>query len=192
MSTPSPGAPRTRDPERRRREILEAATEIAVARGPGALTHRAVSAQTGIPLGTITRHFPSIDALRESALSRLAAESENALDLIAADLARAADPAQRLAELAHEHLLEPHYARASLAMVTTPFQDEQLRDLSLRWTEQLTEILSDHCTDDAAEAVAFYLDGALIHSALTGRAPGTARLEHTLRALMTPSRTEDQ
>ncbi|NLO27590.1 MAG: TetR family transcriptional regulator, partial [Actinobacteria bacterium] len=53
--------PRKRDPERRRREILEAAAEIVVEQGAAALTHRAVAARSGLALGTMTRHFPSID-----------------------------------------------------------------------------------------------------------------------------------
>lgn len=78
--------PRKRDPEQRRREILDAASEIVVEQGAAALTHRAVAARSGLALGTMTRHFPSIDELRAATLRMLGDEIDRALDLVEREL----------------------------------------------------------------------------------------------------------
>lgn len=52
----------------RRATILRAAVEVVARGGAGALTHRAVAAQAGVSLASITYHFPSVDDLRRATL----------------------------------------------------------------------------------------------------------------------------
>src|SRR5262245_51301696 len=57
-----------------RRAILEAAMEVIVDDGVGALTHRAVAEAAGVPLARVSYHFPRIeDLMVASALQYLAA-----------------------------------------------------------------------------------------------------------------------
>ena len=77
--TAATSRPRKRDPERRRREILDAAAEIVVEQGTAALTHRAAAARAGVALGSTTRYFPSIDDLREATLRMLGDEIDASL-----------------------------------------------------------------------------------------------------------------
>lgn len=192
MGEQEKAAPRRRDPERRRREILEAAAEIVVTRGPSALTHRAIAAHAGIPLGTITRHFPSIDALRETALETVGTENEAELDVVQRELTNHPDPAARLAELMHEDLLDIRQAHASIAMITAAVHDDRLRSLARRWSERLTEILTAHCDPESARAMARYVDGALVETVLSDGPPSTATMTRALRALMSPSPAEGE
>ncbi|RJK94274.1 TetR/AcrR family transcriptional regulator [Vallicoccus soli] len=59
--------------ERRREAIAAAAADLALEEGFGAVTHRAVAARCGVPLGAMTYYFPDRPALALAALERGAA-----------------------------------------------------------------------------------------------------------------------
>lgn len=82
----------TRQPrgESRRRAILEAALRIVGREGAGAVTHRAVAAEAGVPLAATTYYFSSRDDLLAEALELAAREDLVRLDRDAVDYA--ADP----------------------------------------------------------------------------------------------------
>lgn len=70
-ATPRPArAVRSRGIERRE-ALIAAATAHVMEHGVGSLSHRAVAASAGVPLGSTTYYFASIDELRAEALSRL-------------------------------------------------------------------------------------------------------------------------
>ncbi len=158
--------PRKRDPERRRREILDAAAAIVVEQGTAALTHRAVAARAGVALGSTTRYFASIDDLREATLRMLGDEIDATLDVIERELASGEDPAERCAALMYDFLRDSRQVHASMAMVTAAASDASLRSLALRWTDRLTDVLAQHMGRERAVAVEVYLDGATMHAAL--------------------------
>jgi TetR/AcrR family transcriptional regulator, regulator of biofilm formation and stress response len=60
--------PNVRNTERRK-QILEAAVRIIGRDGPGAVTHRAVAAEAGVPLAATTYYFASKEALFNEALT---------------------------------------------------------------------------------------------------------------------------
>lgn len=182
---PTPGAaPRRRDPEGRRRAILEAAAEIIVTKGPAALTHRAVASLAGVALGSTTQYFASIDELRETALAELAQEIDRALDEFDA---ASADPAQIpewLARDSYQFLRNARAVHADVALMSSGITDPQLRPLALKWTDRIIEILSRRLGEDRATAIALYLDGATVHAALHDEPIDQDRLERTIRALV--------
>lgn len=55
--------------EQRRKRILEATVRIIGREGPGAVTHRAVAAEAGVPLAATTYYFDSKEALFNEALT---------------------------------------------------------------------------------------------------------------------------
>src|SRR5437764_249747 len=70
MANPEAAATKRRgpnDPERRAR-IAKAAIEVVAQKGIDGLTHRAVAAAAGVPLGSTTYHFATLDDLLEVAL----------------------------------------------------------------------------------------------------------------------------
>ena len=64
-------ATRRHDPERRQR-IIQAALEVITDSGMAACTHRSVAARADVPLGSMTYHFDSREALLEEAFGLLA------------------------------------------------------------------------------------------------------------------------
>ena len=105
-----------RDPEGRRRAIIEAAAEIIAREGTRKLTHRRVAQQAGVPLGSTTQYFSSIDELRRAALAELARLIEEDYD----EMFRAVDAAGGTAQ-AYAHELNAYLADAEQVAIDTAF-----------------------------------------------------------------------
>lgn len=175
--------PGKRDPEGRRRAILEAAAEIIVTRGTSALTHRAVASLAGVALGSTTQYFASIDELREAALEALAHEIEQSLIEFEAKITDLETLPEVLASDSLEFMRMSRAVRADVALMAAGIIDSQLRPLALMWTDRLIEILTTHIGVDRATAVALYLDGATIHAGLHAEPVSEASLLRAIRAL---------
>ncbi len=158
---------RRRDPEGRRRAIINAAAQIVAEQGATALTHRAVAARANVSLGSTTRYFASIDELYQAALRCLSDENEESLGHIEAELAAHNDDlAELFASLAHSWLLDSHQVRASVALTTAATSDAGLRELAVRWTDRLVNILAGYVGAERAAALEIYLNGATMHAAV--------------------------
>ena len=57
-----------RDPEARRQQIIKAAVRAIAEVGVGNVTHRQIAALAGVPLGSTTYYFPTLDDLVAAAL----------------------------------------------------------------------------------------------------------------------------
>ena len=73
--------------ERRREEILRATLQLIGARGPDAVTHRAVAQEADVPLAATTYYFASKEQLLEQALLLAAREETERLERLVLDLA---------------------------------------------------------------------------------------------------------
>ncbi|MFD0888699.1 TetR/AcrR family transcriptional regulator, partial [Streptosporangium algeriense] len=93
-----------RDPEGRRRMIVEAAAELLIEDEGAELTHRRAAERAGVPLGATTYYFSSLDELREEALKHLAERVEADLRETAAELAAGRCEPERLAEMLHAYM----------------------------------------------------------------------------------------
>lgn len=184
--------PRKRDPERRQRELLDAAAEIVVAQGTAALTHRAAAARAGVALGSATRYFPSIDDLREETLRLLAAEGHDELDHLESELARRDDPVELCTTLVHDFLLDNRQVHATMAMMNAATTDPSLRSIALRWNDRLIEILARYVGHDRAVTAQLYLDGALVHAALHDEPLDRAFVERALRTIFSMPAAEGE
>ncbi len=177
--------PRKRDPERRKQELLTAAVEIVVEQGSAALTHRAAAARAQVALGSATRYFPSIDELREETLRRLAAEVDEDLAQIEAELAASADPVELCATLVHDFLLDDRQVHTTMAMVNAATTDARLRSIALRWNDRLIDVLSRYVGPDRALTAQLYLDGATMHAALHDAPLSREFVRRALRTIFT-------
>jgi DNA-binding transcriptional regulator YbjK len=68
----------------RREEILDAAISVLGRHGVRAVTHRAVDAEAGLPMGSTSNYFRSRDTLFDGVVERFAAREREAFDEIAA------------------------------------------------------------------------------------------------------------
>jgi len=157
----SEGTRRRRDPEARRREIVSAAAELIVEVGVEAITHRMVAARAGVPLGATTQYFATLDDLRDAALLTIAAEVDERLDGIRAQLAvRGVSPAV-LADLVSTGLDDARAVQADRAVVTAAVHDPRLRRLARHLSEQLVQLLAPAYGTERATAAMIFIDGLM-------------------------------
>ncbi|MCT8003890.1 TetR family transcriptional regulator [Sphingomonas sanguinis] len=83
------GRSRQNDPDRRQR-IVTATLDVLAEQGVSGTTHRRIAAVAGVPLGSVTYYFATLEELLMAAFTQLAEESSNAFR---ARLAQAEDVA---------------------------------------------------------------------------------------------------
>jgi len=103
--------------ERRRQAILEAALRLISQHGVGALTHRAVAEEAGVPLASTTYYFDSLDELLEGALQLFVDEEATRLTTLAERLEGQELPPVEIARLFQAEL-EPDAAQFELYVET--------------------------------------------------------------------------
>ncbi|EME15420.1 TetR/AcrR family transcriptional regulator [Rhodococcus triatomae] len=172
----------SRDPEGRRRALVQAAAELLVETGD--LTHRQVAARADVPLGATTYYFAKLDDLRAAALERLADELTEELAEIGAQVEAAKGDPAVLAGLLHAYLSDADQVRADAALYISAAKDPALRHLALRWFDGFEQMASRWTDPAAARAIGIFIDGASQH-ALLGREPlDVQTLTRALAALM--------
>lgn len=178
-------APGRRDPEGRRRAIIAAAAELIVEGGAASITHRSVAARAEVSLGSTTQYFASLDELREAALQSLAEDVDVDLARVAEQILPLESAPERFAEVMREFLVDTRQVRAEVELMGSGMTDPRLREIARRWTDRLTEILTEHIGREAAEAIAVYLDGVTLHAGLHDEPVAAHAMARTIRALMT-------
>ncbi|GAA4440129.1 TetR/AcrR family transcriptional regulator [Phytohabitans houttuyneae] len=153
-----------RDPEGRRRKIVEAAGQLIAEVGVTGLTHRLVAARAEVPLGATTYYFTSLDDLSAAALRHLADETTAELDGWAAALDAGADVPATLARLMADYLADRGRALLETELYVAAARRAELRPLARAWGDGLARILAAHADPAAGRAVAVFLDGVLVHA----------------------------
>lgn len=173
-----------RDPEGRRRAIVEAAAALLVEDGVVDLTHRRVAERAGLPLGATTYYFASLDELTTAALDHLAAEIDAELQALADVLAQRGLLAAVLAEELLVYLADRDQLRIDSALYFAGVTDARLRPHALRWFDGLVAVLSPYMDAERAWALAIFTDGAFTQAALRDEPLDAAALERAIAALL--------
>ncbi|UYO96732.1 TetR family transcriptional regulator [Microbacterium sp. M28] len=155
---------RRRDPEARRRSIIDAAAELIVEIGVDALTHRKVAARAGVPLGATTQYFDTLDDLRDAALDALATEVDLRLDATRETVVAEGVTPEALARLIHRALVDARSIQAERAVVTAAVHDPRVRELARHWSDEVVGFIAPVHGVDSARAAAAFIDGVLWHS----------------------------
>lgn len=179
MSTPKrtrpaadkPKSPKARgatDPERRRK-IAQAAYRVVAERGVRGLRHRAVAEAAGVPLGSTTYYFKTLDDILEAAMQEGLQTNRERLLGWARSLPEDADLAQALADLA-ELATGPNRAalRVEYELYLAGFDHPSLQAISRAWSAVLVEALSLHTDPVTAKALAVLDNGLQLESLISG------------------------
>lgn len=83
-SSDAPSAPRTDDPrvERTRAAVIEAASDLLVADGPGAITHANVAQVANVSRTTVYNHWPTREDLLRAAIDSVGRVKPDERDLV--------------------------------------------------------------------------------------------------------------
>ncbi|MFJ4253695.1 TetR/AcrR family transcriptional regulator [Microbacterium sp. NPDC090003] len=182
-------ARRRRDPEARRREIVEAAAELIVEIGVDALTHRKVAARACVPLGATTQYFDTLDDLRDAALGFLVGEIEKRIEATRQAVTAVGVTPEGLARLITESLADARALETDRAVVTAAVHDPRVRELARRWSDQVVEFIAPVHGLDRAQAAAVFIDGVLWHAQISDDPLEERLIRDGLAGILTPHST---
>ena len=173
----------TADPERPLRIAL-AAIAVVADKGVEGLTHRAVAAVAGIPLGSTTQYFKTLDDLLAAAIVQAKKATTADLEAWAKTLGPDTDLASAVTDYTM-HALTERWGRLVVEheLYMAALRRPQLRTLSREWDEAFPAVLSQHTDPLIAEAVAMVVDGMFIRAAIHGM-PEREHVEAVLRRLL--------
>jgi TetR/AcrR family transcriptional regulator, regulator of biofilm formation and stress response len=172
------------NPEGRREVIVRAAVEAIAEVGVGQVTHRRIAGRAGVPLGSTTYYFPTLEDLVAAAL-RAAAEGARAqLETWAEELTVSADPAATLVELTERYLADRGQALLEYELYLAAARTPELRPVAALWTDGLHGICARFAGLDAGRALTALVDGALLQALVTGEPLDAAGLRAGADALL--------
>lgn len=172
------------DPDRRER-IAEAALAVALERGVGGVSHRAVAAAAGVPLGSTTYHFRGLDDLLAAAMERAARRYAEQLVAWSAAIPEGGDIADALCEFVIDGLLSDHERIvAEYELYFASLRRPALHDVSRAWLELLTLVLTQHVDEVTARELTIVADGVMVNALVTGTPPRRADLYELLRKVV--------
>ncbi|UJP09202.1 TetR family transcriptional regulator [Microbacterium sp. KUDC0406] len=152
---------RRRDPEARRRAIIEATAELITEVGVDAVTHRMIAARAGVPLGATTQYFDTLDDLRAAALQLMVDHVDQQMAVLRNEIAeRGASPAV-LAAIIHAALVDAVAVQTDRAVVTAAVRDPQLRRMARQWSGLVASFLEPEHGPERALAASVFIDGIL-------------------------------
>ncbi|GLY00523.1 MULTISPECIES: TetR family transcriptional regulator [Actinoplanes] len=161
------GGPRrvANDPLRKQR-ILDAAQAVIAEHGVHRTTHRRIAETAGVPLGSLTYHFGSLDDILEQAFLALAATMS---EHYAAALSGAPD--QQAACVAVTDLIcgDEYATTRELTLIHEMYSyanhSEPVADACRQWMVRSRTSLSLHFPDRACRAIDALIEGWPIHRA---------------------------
>lgn len=172
---------RPNDPERRAR-IARAAIEVVAERGVDGLTHRAVAAAAGVPLGSTTYHFETLDALLELALRQASEDNVRQLREWEQSLPPDAEFAVALAELVMGYVRGQHpNSVVEYDLYIAALHRPPLRAASTAWDQALIELFGSRTDPVTGRLLAGLFCGLLLQVAVADPAPSYSEIEGLFR-----------
>lgn len=175
----------TTDRERPLRISL-AALEVVGERGVEGLTHRAVAAAAGVPLGSTTYHFKTLDDLLVAAIQEAKRATDDELVEWSDSLRRNGD--QDLPRALATYVLDAltnHWGRTvvEIELYMAALRRPQLLEMSREWDENLVSVLAQHTEPETAKILALVVDGVFVRAMIHGM-PSLEEVESVFRRVV--------
>jgi DNA-binding transcriptional regulator YbjK len=180
------------DPARRER-IANAAIAVVAERGVEGVTHRAVAAAAGVPLGSTTYHFATLDDLLVVALHTAAEHNVTRLREWARELSPDADLAAALADLVVAGLTEERAQTVvEYELYVAALHRPSLRRASMGWDDALVELFASRTDDVTGRLLAATFCGLVIQALLADPPPTRDEVDAIFRRVLrdTPPDTQ--
>ncbi|WP_299530065.1 TetR/AcrR family transcriptional regulator [uncultured Streptomyces sp.] len=154
------------DPDRRDR-IIDAALDLIADQGVAGISHRKVAARAGVPLGSMTYHFESMNALLHEAFTRF---SDTIVAVFEERLGAAtgtAEAREAVADLVH-HLSSGNQRELVLTqeLYTLAAREPSYRTLTRTWMGRSRRALERHFDPRTARELDALIEGLSLHRAL--------------------------
>ncbi|QHT57853.1 TetR family transcriptional regulator [Cellulomonas sp. H30R-01] len=157
---------RRHDPERRDR-IVDACLEVVGEVGVAGASSRRVAAAADVPLGSITYHFDSVDALLFEAFERFTRRMSDRFEASMAAVDGVEEARQAVVDLvAVDVLTDPHELVLTHELYTLAARDPRYRRLTHAWMARSRHALERHFDPPTARLLDAMIEGLTIHRAL--------------------------
>lgn len=157
-----------RDPAGRRQTIINAAADIIAREGSSKITNRRVAKEAGVPLGSTTQYFKSIDELRHEALAEVARRIDCEYDEVFAVTEQGSRNVEAIADFMNEYLSDPQRVRADAALYAAAIDDPQVEDITKRAFESFLDRCRLFMDEQQAKILFAFMEGAVINSCFVG------------------------
>lgn len=157
-----------RDPAGRRQTIINAAADIIAREGSSKITNRRVAKEAGVPLGSTTQYFKSIDELRHEALAEVARRIDHEYDEVFALTEEGSHNAAVIADFMNEYLSDPQRVRADAALYAAAIDDPHVEDITRRAFESFLDRCRPFMGEQQAKIFCAFMEGAVINSCFMG------------------------
>ncbi|RKN49764.1 TetR family transcriptional regulator [Streptomyces klenkii] len=172
---------RPNDPDRRTR-IARAAIEVVAERGIEGLTHRSVAAAAGVPLGSTTYYFQTLDDLLEVALRQAAADNVRRLREWEESLPQDAEFAVALAELVMGYVRDQQPSTVvEYDLYVAALHRPRLRTVSMAWDQALTELFGSRTDPITGRLLAGLFCGLVMQVVIADPSPPYSEVETLFR-----------
>lgn len=172
----------------RRERIARAAIDVVAERGVEGVTHRAVAAAAGVPLGSTTYHFATLDDLLAVALRTAAEEHIARLRAWAQELPADADLAGALAGLLVRGLADERPRTVvGYELYVAALHRPHLRSASTAWDEALAKFFAARTDLVTGRLLAAIFCGLQLQTLLALPVPEREDVEAIFRRALQPT-----
>lgn len=165
----------------RREKILQATLDVIAEQGVAGLSYRTVSARADVPLGSMTYHFESREALLQAAFESYVADMHGRFD---AHLAETDDPRDGVVAIIRE---QGEGRQRDMVLATEMYamavRDPRYRELTQQWVSASRASLRVHFDDDLTPMVDALLEGLILHAHISTEPFDEARVRAAVRRL---------
>lgn len=155
-----------RDPAGRKKAIELAAAELIAHEGTKKLTHRRVAERAGVPLGSTTQYFSSIDELRHAGLAVLAQQVGEDYEGMFRRIREQGGTADAFANELVAYLADMKQVNADAAFVAAAVHDPAIRALYRSACEFAIAQCVPFMSETQARAFVIYLDDLTVDACL--------------------------
>ena len=144
------------------------ATVSAIAEvGVGNVTHRQIAALAGVPLGSTTYYFPTLDDLIATALREATELARAGLEAWAEELTVSRDLPATFVDLAQRYVADRDQALLEYEMCLAAARSPELRPIAQLWFDGMRGICARFAGRERGHALAALIDGYLMQVLVT-------------------------
>lgn len=180
-----------RDPEARRQQIITAAVRAIADVGVGNVTHRQIAALAGVPLGSTTYYFPTLDDLVAAALREAVEFARAGLEAWADELLVSRDLPGTFVDLASRYLADREQALLEYEMCLAAARTPELRPAAQLWIDGLRGLCARFAGPERGLALAALIDGYMMQALVTDGPADTDGLRAGVAALLNRRTAEE-
>jgi DNA-binding transcriptional regulator YbjK len=173
---------RRHEPDRRNR-LIDVTLDLIAEVGVAGISHRRIAARAGVPLGSMTYHFDSMDQLLFEAFARFAETISKLFEERLGAATTIAEVRNGVVSLIHEDLTGPQAARDAVLtfeLYTLAAREPRFRGITRAWMRRSRVELERHFDSDTARQLDALIEGLAIHRSLDPEPPSRALTEQAI------------